>query len=139
MPSSEQVASCQWMTEGDLDFYATEFGRTGFQGGLNWYRCGTLPGVAVEMELFDGRSLEVPSMFIGGERDWGIHQTAGALNAMETACSDFFEERFLCSLCWSLGPAGSAGSSPSATFGVHERAEFGIKPSRNLTTGSRAF
>ena len=31
MPSSEQVASCQWMTdESDLDFYATEFGRTGF-------------------------------------------------------------------------------------------------------------
>jgi pimeloyl-ACP methyl ester carboxylesterase len=29
------------------------------------------------------------SMFIGGERDWGIHQTAGALNAMETACSDY--------------------------------------------------
>ena len=30
MPSSEQVASCQWMRESDLDFYATEFGRTGF-------------------------------------------------------------------------------------------------------------
>jgi pimeloyl-ACP methyl ester carboxylesterase len=89
MPSSEQVASCQWMTESDLDFYATEFGRTGFQGGLNWYRCGTVPGVAVEMELFDGRRLDVPSMFIGGERDWGIHQTAGALNAMETTCSDY--------------------------------------------------
>ena len=89
MPSSEQVASCQWMTESDLDFYATEFGRTGFQGGLNWYRCGIVPGVAVEMELFDGRRLDVPSMFIGGERDWGIHQTAGALNAMETACSDY--------------------------------------------------
>jgi hypothetical protein len=43
-----------------------------------------------------------------------------------------------CSRCWSLGPAGSAGSSPSATIGVHERAEFGLKPSRNLTSGSRA-
>ena len=43
----------------------------------------------MEMELFDGRGLEVPSMFIGGERDWGIHQTAGALNAMETSCSDY--------------------------------------------------
>jgi pimeloyl-ACP methyl ester carboxylesterase len=89
MPSSKQVASCQWMTESDLDFYATEFGRTGFQGGLNWYRCGTVPGAAVEMELFDGRRLDVPSMFIGGERDWGIYQTAGAMNAMETACSDY--------------------------------------------------
>jgi pimeloyl-ACP methyl ester carboxylesterase len=89
MPSSQQIASCQWMPESDLDFYAAEFLRTGFQGGLNWYRCGTVPGIQVEMEIFDGRSIEVPALFIGGERDWGIHQTAGALKVMETACSDY--------------------------------------------------
>src|SRR5947209_4594352 len=27
-----------WLTEADLDFYAAEFRRTGFRGGLNWYR-----------------------------------------------------------------------------------------------------
>ena len=27
-----------WLTEADLDFYAAEFARTGFRGGLNWYR-----------------------------------------------------------------------------------------------------
>ena len=27
-----------WLTEADVDFYAAEFGRTGFRGGLNWYR-----------------------------------------------------------------------------------------------------
>ena len=27
-----------WLTEADVDFYAAEFARTGFRGGLNWYR-----------------------------------------------------------------------------------------------------
>src|SRR6267378_6223078 len=27
-----------WLTEADVDFYAREFTRTGFRGGLNWYR-----------------------------------------------------------------------------------------------------
>ena len=27
-----------WLTEADIDFYAGEFGRAGFRGGLNWYR-----------------------------------------------------------------------------------------------------
>jgi len=27
-----------WLTEADLAFYAAEFQRTGFRGGLNWYR-----------------------------------------------------------------------------------------------------
>ena len=27
-----------WLTEADIDFYAAEFARTGFRGGLNWYR-----------------------------------------------------------------------------------------------------
>jgi hypothetical protein len=27
-----------WITEADIDFYASEFRRAGFRGGLNWYR-----------------------------------------------------------------------------------------------------
>ena len=27
-----------WLSEADLDFYVGEFARTGFRGGLNWYR-----------------------------------------------------------------------------------------------------
>jgi pimeloyl-ACP methyl ester carboxylesterase len=27
-----------WLTEADIDAYAAEFARTGFRGGLNWYR-----------------------------------------------------------------------------------------------------
>jgi pimeloyl-ACP methyl ester carboxylesterase len=28
----------RWLTEADVDFYVGEFSRTGFRGGLNWYR-----------------------------------------------------------------------------------------------------
>jgi hypothetical protein len=27
-----------WLSETDLGIYAAEFARTGFRGGLNWYR-----------------------------------------------------------------------------------------------------
>ena len=30
----------RWLTEPDVDFYTAEFTRTGFRGGLNWYRNG---------------------------------------------------------------------------------------------------
>lgn len=89
MPTPEQIARISWLTEDDLSVYAGEFGRTGFQGGLNWYRCTTFPGMQTGMELFAGRKLEVPSMFVGGERDWRIHQVAGALAGIATACTDY--------------------------------------------------
>ena len=39
MPSAAEIAACRWLTEDELAVYAAEFGRTGFQGGLQWYRC----------------------------------------------------------------------------------------------------
>jgi pimeloyl-ACP methyl ester carboxylesterase len=27
-----------WLTEADIDYYISEFSRTGFRGGVNWYR-----------------------------------------------------------------------------------------------------
>ena len=32
MPTPAQIAACQWLPPADLDIYAAEFGRTGFQG-----------------------------------------------------------------------------------------------------------
>jgi epoxide hydrolase A/B len=34
----EPSALPSWLAEADIDFYAGEFSRTGFRGGLNWYR-----------------------------------------------------------------------------------------------------
>lgn len=82
-PTPEEEAACRWLPPRDLDVYAAEYGRTGFQGGLNWYRCQTSGAFAAEMSLFHGRRIEVPAIFIAGEADWGIFQFPGALEAMQ--------------------------------------------------------
>jgi pimeloyl-ACP methyl ester carboxylesterase len=56
-----------WLTEADLDFYAQEFARTGFRGGLNWYR-----NIDRNWELvapFAGARVTVPALYVAGDRD----------------------------------------------------------------------
>jgi pimeloyl-ACP methyl ester carboxylesterase len=87
MPSAREIATCQWMTETDLRVYSTEFARTGFQGGLNYYRVLAEPQRSAELRLFSGRTIDVPACFIGGARDWGVRQSPGAFESMgKSAC-----------------------------------------------------
>ena len=89
MPSAAQIAACRWLPDHELAFYSAEYARTGFQGGLQWYRCGTSAAFTAELEIFSGRSIDVPSCFISGKQDWGIQQRPGALEAMQTtACTN---------------------------------------------------
>lgn len=89
MPSPAQIAANTWLPDHELAFYAGEYARTGFQGGLQWYRCGTSGAFNAEHETFSGRRIDVPSCFISGRQDWGIYQRPGAIEAMQTtACSD---------------------------------------------------
>jgi pimeloyl-ACP methyl ester carboxylesterase len=77
-----------WLPEDELAVYAAEYAHTGFQGGLNWYRCQTGGGNAAELRLFSGQRIEVPSLFVAGAADWGIHQFPGALRRMQQeACA----------------------------------------------------
>jgi pimeloyl-ACP methyl ester carboxylesterase len=88
MPGDEAVAACEWLPDAELAVYAEAFGRTGFQGGLQWYRCETEGINAADLRAFSGRTIDVPSMFIAGARDWGIHQKPGSLEAMaQRACT----------------------------------------------------
>ncbi|MFZ6765174.1 alpha/beta fold hydrolase [Pseudoroseomonas sp. WGS1072] len=49
-----------------------------------------MPNVLTTDTLFGGRRIEVPTIFIAGASDWGIHQTPFALLRMqEDACADF--------------------------------------------------
>ena len=90
MPSAAEIAACKWLTDAELAVYAGEFGRTGFQGGLQWYRCVTSGRNAADLRLFAGRKIDVPAAFIAGRQDWGIYQAPGAIEAMQTsACSQF--------------------------------------------------
>jgi pimeloyl-ACP methyl ester carboxylesterase len=56
-----------WLTEADIDYYTSEFTRTGFRGGLNWYR-----NIDRNWELlapFDAVPVSVPALYIAGDRD----------------------------------------------------------------------
>ena len=56
-----------WLSQADLDFYAAEFTRTGFRGGLNWYR-----NIDRNWELlapFAGAVVTVPALYVAGDRD----------------------------------------------------------------------
>ena len=87
MPSPAEIAANEWLPDHHLDVFAEEYGRTGFQGGLNWYRAADLG--RDEMAAFHGRSIDQPSLFIAGAADWGVHQTAGLVDRMQRrACSD---------------------------------------------------
>ncbi|TCH97536.1 alpha/beta fold hydrolase [Roseococcus sp. SYP-B2431] len=89
MPGAAEVAANGWLPEKDLAVYAMEYGRTGFQGGLQSYRCTTSGLAAAEMRLFAGRRIEVPSCYIAGASDWGVYQKPGDFEAMQaTACAD---------------------------------------------------
>jgi len=90
MPLPEYIAACKWLTEREVDVYATEYGRTGFNGALQGYRVrrGGDPKNVAEMLTFSGRSIDVPSMYIAGKSDWGVYQTPGAVDKMrERACT----------------------------------------------------
>jgi pimeloyl-ACP methyl ester carboxylesterase len=85
MPSAAQIAACRWLTDEELGVYSSEYARTGFQGGLQWYRCRTVGKFEAELEMFSGRTIDVPSLFIAGRSDWGVHQAPGVLEKMQTS------------------------------------------------------
>ena len=84
MPSQAQIAAHRWLPEDDLAVYTQAFERTGFQGGLNWFRCHTGSIGKSEIEFFAGRTIDVPSCFISGVADWGTYRKPGALERMQT-------------------------------------------------------
>jgi len=88
MPSAAAIAANQWLPDSELAFYSGEYTRTGFQGGLQWYRCGTSGAFTAELETWSGRHIDVPSCFISGKQDWGTYQRPGVYEAMQqNACT----------------------------------------------------
>lgn len=80
MPTAAQIASNRWLPDSELRVYTEEYGRTGFQGGLNGYRGS--PG-DVDLQVFAGRTIDVPATFMGGKSDWGVYQNPGSLERLE--------------------------------------------------------
>jgi pimeloyl-ACP methyl ester carboxylesterase len=69
-----------WLSDADLDYYAAEFARAGFRGGLNWYR-----NLRRNWELsgpWRGQPIRQPSQFIAGSRD-GVLRFPAAKSHLE--------------------------------------------------------
>jgi pimeloyl-ACP methyl ester carboxylesterase len=95
-PTAAEVAACEWLTDDELRVYAGEFARTGFQGGLQWYRCRTGVEYDTELQVFSGRTIDVPSCFLSGKSDWGTYQRPGDFETMQkVACTRMVDCRLV--------------------------------------------
>jgi pimeloyl-ACP methyl ester carboxylesterase len=90
-----QEKSKRWLSDEELAVYVEEYARNGFQGGLNWYRVQTQPNVARELEIFAGKKIEIPCLFVSGRKDWGPFQEPGAVENMDKICTDFRGVRYV--------------------------------------------
>ena len=89
MPEAAAIAANTWLPDSELAFYSAEYARTGFQGGLQWYRCGTSSAFTAELQTWSGRTIDIPSAFISGKQDWGTYQRPGVYEAMQSkACTN---------------------------------------------------
>jgi pimeloyl-ACP methyl ester carboxylesterase len=70
-----------WLTEQDLDVFTREFERTGFRGGLNWYR--NIDRLWELTPFLSGATLRQSVLFVAGEVDPVIAMYREAFEAME--------------------------------------------------------
>jgi pimeloyl-ACP methyl ester carboxylesterase len=72
-----------WLSAEDLAFYVGELRRSGFRGGLNYYRnISALPGI---LAPFVGATIDQPALYLGGELDLIAGNTPEALAALPGA------------------------------------------------------
>jgi pimeloyl-ACP methyl ester carboxylesterase len=88
-PDTVSKLSARWLNDDDLAVYVEDYGRNGFQGGLNWYRVITDPKNMKDVELFAGRKIDIPLLFISGKKDWGTYQEPGAVEKLSEVCTQF--------------------------------------------------
>jgi len=70
-----------WLTEQDIDFFTKEFERTGFCGGLNWYR--NIDRMWELTPFLSDAKLHQPVLFAAGEFDPVITMLREAFDTME--------------------------------------------------------
>ena len=75
-----------WLTDADIDYYVGQFEQSGFRGPLNRYRNHDRDFDF--LQGFQGRRIEQPALFIGGERDRVLVMFGDLLPAMRAALPD---------------------------------------------------
>ena len=64
---TEDAPLPDWLTNEDLEYFTAEFERTGYRGGLNWYRNSVLNWEL--MAAWHKAPLLAPSLYLSGDRD----------------------------------------------------------------------
>jgi pimeloyl-ACP methyl ester carboxylesterase len=75
-----------WLTEADIDYFTTEFTRTGFRGALNWYR--NLDRWWELTRVLCGAKILQPTLFAAGEQDAVIAMYRPAYDALPQTVPD---------------------------------------------------
>jgi pimeloyl-ACP methyl ester carboxylesterase len=79
LPEPERLPS--WLTEADLDYFTSEFEKSGFRGPLNRYR--NMDRDWQELEQLAGAKVQQPALFIAGERDGVIAMNPSGIETMK--------------------------------------------------------
>lgn len=84
-----------WLTETELEFYVADYSRSGFTGGLNWYRAMDLSWEY--RKSYAGRKNPVPYYFIGSEQDTDLEGWHGPdpLNRLDEHYADLRAVRMI--------------------------------------------
>ena len=82
-----------WLKPEDLDYYAKEYSRTGFRGGLNWYRGQDI--TFHETSFLVGRKLMQPTLFIAGTDDGVVEMARPAVDNLEKSVPNLWKKVLL--------------------------------------------
>ena len=85
MPNEKDLYGLKlWLKDKDLNYYTKNFRKRGLRNPFKWYRMMINDKEKLNiMKLKLKNSLNIPSMFIAGEADWGIYQKPGDIETME--------------------------------------------------------
>ena len=75
-----------FMSDAELDEYATAFAAGGFRGPLNWYR--NFPQNAADARAYDDNIVRQPAGFLAGDREMVLAMLPGQLENMREKCAD---------------------------------------------------
>lgn len=84
-----------WLSELELEFFVSEYSRSGFTGGLNWYRSFDLKWE--QRRPFEGVQSQVPAYFLGSEHDVDLEGFHGddPISLMRAIFPDLREVRMI--------------------------------------------
>ncbi len=82
-----------WLKPEDVEYYAKEYARTGFRGGLNWYRVQET--FWRQTPFLTGRKLLQPALFIAGAEDAVVEFLRPAVDNLEQSVPNLWKKVLL--------------------------------------------